>query len=151
MDLLKWLEMLDELVSKSFQIPLSGWVVIKEDDLYNISRQIRMSLPDEVKAAQDVVMHGDKIRKEAEEKSRLILKDVEQRAKELVSEHVLVQQAREQANTMMQEAQTQAQNLREESERYAFLVLDRLERQLQALAETVRQGKEALQQNQKPR
>src|SRR3989337_2146517 len=113
MDLLKWLEMLDDLVSKSFQIPLSGWVIIKEDELYNISRQIRMSLPDEVKAAQDVVMHGDKIRKEAEEKSRLILKDVEQRAKELVSEHVLVQQAKEQANTVMQEDPTQAQNLRE--------------------------------------
>ena len=60
MDILHLVDRLEELFNESRPIPLTHNVVVDEDRMLEIIDQMRISIPDEVKKAQQVLAQRDR-------------------------------------------------------------------------------------------
>ena len=61
MDILHLVDRLEELFNNSKPIPLSRNVVVDENSFMDIIDQMRISIPDEIKKAQQVIAQKDRI------------------------------------------------------------------------------------------
>jgi len=66
MDILHLVERLEELFNESFAIPLTNNVIVNEDRMLEIIDQMRISIPDEVKNAQQVIAQRDRVLAQAQ-------------------------------------------------------------------------------------
>jgi fructose-specific phosphotransferase system component IIB len=69
MDILHLVDRLEELFNNSKPIPLSRNVVVDENSFMDIIDQMRISIPDEIKKAQQVIAQKDRILAQAQEEA----------------------------------------------------------------------------------
>lgn len=166
MDLLHLVDRLEELVAEAQKMPIGNRVIIDRRRLLDLVDQMRVSIPQEVRDAQDLVEQRDQIQRETEEESRLIIARAEDEVTRRIDEHELTEGARSRASEIAQEAETRledrARQANEDIQRrieesrdlarqqmqaaddYARELLSRLERQLQAFVGSVHSGIEQL-------
>jgi hypothetical protein len=61
MDILHLVDRLEELFNDCFAIPLTNNVIVNEDRMLEIIDQMRISIPDEVKNAQQIIAQRDRV------------------------------------------------------------------------------------------
>ena len=71
MDILHLVDRLEELFNESRAIPLTHQVVVDEDRMLDIIDQMRVSIPDEVKKAQQLLSQRDRILAQAQEEDQI--------------------------------------------------------------------------------
>ncbi len=69
MDILHLVDRLEELFNNSKPLPLSRNVVVDENAFMDIIDQMRISIPDEVKKAQQIIAQKDRILAQAQEEA----------------------------------------------------------------------------------
>lgn len=109
------LDMIDELLDNSSAVPFSNKKMLDCDQLADQIDQLRLSLPTEIKKAQEIMEKKDSIIAEANEEADKIKKDADKivdeakaKAREIVSETEIMRQAKEYAAKVIYEAQDQA-------------------------------------------
>lgn len=145
------IDRLERLLNESWQVPLSTYLVINEDDFLDVIDQMRTSIPQEIRQAERVHQERDRIIAQAEEEAHRIVQLAQEEAARLVEEHEIIRLADQRGQTIIQRAQREASNLKQEADQYAREVLSSLDEQLgvvqeqiAALMRTVRNGLEAL-------
>ena len=166
MDLLHLVDRLEELVAEAQKMPIGNRVIIDRRRLLDLVDQMRVAVPQEVRDAQELVSDRDRIRRETEEESRLIIARAEDEVARRVDEHELTEVARGRAQEIASEAETRledrarqanediqrrieesrhlARQQMQAADEYARELLVRLERQLQAFTGSVQAGIEQL-------
>lgn len=166
MDLLHLVDRLEELVAGAQKMPIGNRAILDRRRMLDLIDQMRISVPHEVREAQDIVAEQAAIRREAEEEGRIIVARAEERAAELIQEHSITEGARQRADEIAQEAERRLeeqiavvnrdiQQRVQESRRiareqmaaadeYARELLLRLDRQLQAFQNSVQAGVQQL-------
>jgi len=166
MDLLHLVDRLEELVAEAQKMPIGNRVIIDRRRLLDLVDQMRVSVPQEVREAQELVENRDRIRLETEEESRLTIARAEEEVARRVDEHELTEAARERALLIAGEAEARledrarqahediqrrieesrhlAKQQMQAADEYARELLTRLERQLQAFVGSVSTGLEQL-------
>jgi len=166
MDLLHLIDRLEEIVAEAQKVPIGNRVIIDKRRLLDIVDQMRVAVPQEVRDAQELVNDRERVRRETEEESRLMIASTEEEAARLVDEHTLTEAARERSREIVAEAESSLEDrMRQSSEDiqkriddsrqiakqqmqsaddYARELLIRLERQLQAFIGSVQSGVEQL-------
>lgn len=94
-------------------------VVVPKDELYDLLDELRLRTPDEIKRYQKIIANRDAIIADAERKSQLIQDEAREKAKDLVNENEIMQQAYFQANELVQNASAQADSLMKNATREA--------------------------------
>ncbi len=126
-DILYLVDQLEELVSFGKRIPLSGRVMVDEDEFKRLVDQLRVAIPDEIKHAQRVIREREAIVAESHDDAARILDAARQRAEYAVSEQGILQEARLKGEEILQSAQERRGRIIGEIDVYALEQLDKVE------------------------
>jgi cell division septum initiation protein DivIVA len=139
-DILYLLDQLEEVLGGGSRVPLTSRTLVDEQEILDILDQIRVSIPDELKAARRLTQERDQVIADARAEAERIVRDAEVHAAERVTEHSLVRAAEVRASDLEDRALRQAEHTRREADAYAYRVLQKLRDQIGQVAQTVDRG-----------
>jgi vacuolar-type H+-ATPase subunit H len=146
MDILHLVDRLEELFNNSRPIPLTHNVIVNEDKFLDVIDQMRISIPEEVKKAQEVFSKKDRVMAQAQEEANRTLELAREKADTLVDKEALVQDAKRRADQIIEQARMEAENIKAGADQYALDSLENLEREMEQLLVQVRNGIQVLEQ-----
>lgn len=132
-DIYHLIDRLERLFNDSWQVPLSTYLVVNEEDCLDIVDQMRTAIPQEIRQGERIQQERERIIAQAEEEAERVVQLARDRAAGLVDEHDLIQAANQRAETIIERAQLEAQQLKGEADEYARQVLIALNQQIGAL------------------
>jgi F0F1-type ATP synthase membrane subunit b/b' len=140
MDILHLVDRLEELFNNSRAIPLTHSVIVDEDKFLDIIDQMRISVPEEVKKAQEVYSKKDRYMAQAQEEANRTLQLARDKASDLIDKEALVSDARRRADQIVEQARMDAETVKAGAEQYAQESLLNLEHDMEQLLTQVRNG-----------
>ena len=140
MDILHLVDRLEELFNESRPIPLTHNVVVDEDRMLDLIDQMRVTIPDEVKKAQQVLSQRDRIMAQSQEEANRTLALAREKSEGLVEQSAIVEAARIRVKEIEAEALREAERTRREADNYVIETLSQLEVQLERSLNQARNG-----------
>jgi len=140
MDILHLVDRLEEIFNAGRPLPVFHRMLVDEDRVLEIIDQMRVSIPDEVKRAQQVLDQRDRIMAKAQEEAARTVQLAKEKADQLVDRESLVGQAQGRADQIIANAKADADAIRAEADDYALESLVKLETELGRLLNQVRNG-----------
>ena len=140
MDILHLVDRLEEVFNSGTAIPLSHKLMVDEDRVLEIIDQMRVSIPEEVKKAQQVLAQRDRIMAQAQEEAARTVQLAKEKGEQLVSRENLVASAQSKADQLMDAARADAEQVRAEADDYTLEVLTKLEAELVKSLNQARNG-----------
>jgi len=150
MDILHLVDRLEEIFNAGRPFPFLHRMLVDEDRVLEIIDQMRVSIPEEVKRAQQVLDQRDRIMAKAQEEAARTVQLAKEKADQLVDRESLVSQASGRADQVIQNAKIDAQAIRAEADEYALESLTKLEAELNRVLNQVRNGISKLQSEKEP-
>lgn len=145
MDILHLVDRLEELFNESRPIPLTHNVIIDEDKILDIIDQMRVTIPEEMKKAQQVLSQRDRILAQAQEEANRTLNLARDKSDNLVERDAIVQAAHVQADEIISKALTDVEKTKRDADKYVIDTLIRVEYELERMLNQARNGILALQ------
>jgi cell division septum initiation protein DivIVA len=130
MDILHLVDRLEEVFNAGRPIPLTHKLAVDEDRVLEIIDQMRVSIPDEVKKAQQILNQRDRLLAQAQEEAARTVQLAKEKGDQMLERESLVAAAQARANEIAQQAQADAEGVRADADDYALDVLTRLEAEL---------------------
>ena len=122
------LEMMDEMLDKAVNVPLTNKKsLIDVEKMRELIEEIRLNMPKEIKQARDLVNDRKTILNDAKNEASAIVARAEQRAAALVSQQEIVRHATARANEINAAAQEQTKELRDMTNKYVDNMLTKIE------------------------
>ena len=151
MDILQLIDRLEELFNESKSIPLTRNVMVDEDRMLDIIDQIRIAIPEEVKKAQQLLGQRDRVLAQAQEEANRTLELARQKADQLSSKEVVVQESQRRGEQILAQARTDAENTRGDADDYVMRSLTQLQAELERISNQVANGIRVVQDEQERR
>jgi len=148
MDILHLVDRLEELFNQSRPLPFTHNVIVDEDRMLDIIDQMRISIPEEVKKAQQIFSQRDRVMAQAQEEAGRKLSIAQEKADQLIDKDFLVQDAQKRASQIVEQSRIEAENIRAGADQYAKEKLLDLERTTQVLINQIRNGVRLLEEKQ---
>ena len=145
MDILQMIDRLEELLNESRPLPFTHNVIVDEDRMLDLIDQMRVSIPEEVKKAQQILAQRDRLIAQAEEQAQRTVNLARDRSSELVERDQLVQAAYTQAEQIKAQAYIDGDLIRKEADEYVLETLRNLEMEMERAITQVRNGIRTLQ------
>ena len=146
-DIINVIDRIEILINSSKVMPITGSLIMDKDKLIELVDQLRLGVPQEVKAAEEVLQQKEQIMnlamadarrakaKAEDEFSRQLTESEQQRRAQEILED-----AEERASRILQLAEAEAQSRRTEADAYALRTLRSLEREVNGISGSVRKG-----------
>ncbi len=150
MDILHLVDRLEELFNESRPLPMMRKVVVDEDKMLSIIDQMRVSIPEEIKKAQQLLAQRDRLIAQGQEEANRTLQLAREKASQLVEKDAIIQSAQVRANQIIEQAKQESEINRIEADQYIITSLSDLEKELEVLLVQVKNGIKALQNIAKP-
>ena len=171
MEILGLLDKLEYALTNSSRVPATHKVILDLDRMLELVDQMRLTIPQDIQDAQDIVSSKETFINQALLDARRIKAQSEEDSRQRVGESTIVQEAERQAEAILedskkrsdallqdsqrkyhqlsQDAQTFGELRSTEADRYAQEVLVRLEEHLASVLRSVRTGLDSLEEEQK--
>lgn len=130
MDVIRLLEVLQEIVESSSRVPITGKVMVDRKEVLDVIDQIVSYLPDEFKKAQWVVEEKERILSEAIKESDTMRKESFDMLKKQIENHDITKEAAARAEQIIAGAQRDAKAMRLGARDYADETLCQLEKEI---------------------
>ena len=140
MDILQLIDRLEELFNESKSIPLTRNVMVDEDRMLDIIDQMRIAIPEEVKKAQQLLGQRDRVLAQAQEEANRTLEIARQKADQLASKEIVMQEAQRRADQILVQARADAENVRSDADEYVMNSLTQLQDELERITNQVING-----------
>ncbi|MCB8943858.1 MAG: ATPase [Ardenticatenaceae bacterium] len=140
MDIQHLVDRLEQVLNESFRLPLSPYLFVDEEKVFDIIDQMRVAIPEEVKRANRIEAEKDRILAQAKEEGERIRGLARQEANELVNRDGITNTAQQRADNIMERAKRDAEALRRDADVYVIEVLAKLEEDLLRSLSVVRNG-----------
>ena len=140
MDILQLIDRIEELFNESKSIPLTRNVMVDEDRMLDIIDQMRIAIPEEVKKAQQLLGQRDRVLAQAQEEANRTLELARQKADQLSSKEMVVQEAQRRAEQIVSQARADAEAIRADAYDYAMNSLTQLNDELDRITNQVVNG-----------
>jgi cell division septum initiation protein DivIVA len=140
MDIQHLVDRLEQALNESFRFPLSAYLFVNEDRVFNIIDQMRVAIPEEVKRANRIEAEKDRILAQAKEEADRIRELAKQEAAELVRRDSISLSSQQRADNILERARREAEALRHDADAYVVEVLINLEEDLLRSLSVVRNG-----------
>ncbi len=144
MEFLDLVEELEEVLEKGFDIPLIKKTVVDKERVSEILEDMRLQLPEELKAAREVVANSKKIKEDAQKQAEAKIKEVEHKIVSLIDEHEITKRANENANEIIQKAQKESREIKLASYKYVDEMLERVEMDVKVVDDRLKQCRNEL-------
>lgn len=147
MEILKYVEQLEEIVDTAAKVPFSNKIMVNVDEIFEVIDLIRENIPQEVKDAQYALLEKDRILSEAQAKADRELDNARKEARALVSENEIVRHAQIEADAIMERSNQVALEVREGARNYANDVLYQIETSLDKALYTIKKNRDEIRLN----
>jgi F0F1-type ATP synthase membrane subunit b/b' len=145
MDILHLVDRLEELFNESRPFPFTHSVIVNEDRILDIIDQMRVSIPEEIKKAQQLLAQRDRILAQAQEEANRTLALAREKSEQMLERDAIVDAARARAEQIVDEIRMENEKTRLEADEYVLQTLTGLESELDRILAQVRNGVRALQ------
>jgi vacuolar-type H+-ATPase subunit H len=112
MTVIDLLEEIEEIVETSSKVPMTNRIMVDGNELLEIVKEIRTSMPDDVQQAKWVNDEKSRILSEAKEEYEKIIVEARKQADYLVDEHDITKRARKRSEEIKAEAREYAKVLK---------------------------------------
>jgi len=140
MDILHLVDRLEEVFNAGWALPLTHKLFVDEDRVLDLIDQMRVSIPDEVKKAQQVLAQRDRILAQAQEEAARTVQLDKEKVEQLVDRESVVMAAQTRADQILKTAKADADAIRADADDYALEMLTQLETELAKSLTQVRNG-----------
>jgi len=140
MDILQLIDRLEELFNEGKAIPFTHNVAVDEDRMLDIIDQMRISIPEEVKKAQQLLSQKDRVMAQAQEEANRTIEIAREKADELIKKDNVVGEAGRRADQILAQARADAEATRHEADDYIVASLSRVQQEMERLLNQVRNG-----------
>ncbi len=144
MEILEVLEMLEDAIEKSASVPFTGKCIVDREELWEIIKEMRLKLPDDIKQAKWIKEERKRILLEAQKEADNVIKSAEDKIASLVDEHEVTKKAYEQADEIIAAAKKNAREIRLGTREYADSILNKVEEILGDTLDVIRVNREEL-------
>ena len=144
MDILHLVDRLEELFNESRSVPFTHSVVVDEDRMLDIIDQMRVSIPEAIRKAQQLLAQRDRILAQAQEEANRTLALAKDKSEQVIERDAIVEAAKARSDQIMQQTQMECEQTRHEADVYTLDTLTKLENELAKSLSQVRNGIEAL-------
>src|SRR3990170_8929385 len=145
MDILHLVDRLEELFNQSKPIWFTHSVIVDEDRMLDLIDQMRVSIPEEIKKAQQIIIQRDRILAQTQEESSRTLNIAREKADVLIDRDPVIQAAQVRGEQIIQQARAEAEITRREADEYVLNTLSTVGEELERLLNQVRNGVRTLQ------
>lgn len=145
MDILHLVDRLEELFNVSRSIPFTHSVIVDEDRMLDIIDQMRVTIPDEIKKAQQLLAQRDRMLAQAQEEANRTLAIAREKGEKIIDQDSVVEAAKERADKIVVQAKKDCENIRKDADAYSLQTLADLEMELERVLGQVRNGVRTLQ------
>lgn len=146
MDILHLVDRLEELFfNESRSIWLTHSVIVNEDRVLDIIDQMRVSIPEEIKKAQQIVAQRDRILAQAQEEATRTLTLAREKSDQLVERDGIADAARVRAEQIQEQARLEGEKTKREADDYVLQTLTKLEAEMERSLTQIRNGIRTLQ------
>ena len=146
---------METLVETSKSVPVSGNILVDRKKVMELVDQLRLTIPEEIRSAEDVLSQKDQILNTAQNDPRRTKSMAEDELRERLNSNELVTQAEtraaetvrdaeERITRMLQQSEAEALSRKTEADTYALRSLRAMEVELGKLTGSVRKGIEVL-------
>lgn len=121
------IDSLEDLIQGAMRVPFGKKSMIDVDKVAELVADIRISLPAEIKQAQNVVQDKNNIIADAKKEAEMIIRKAEQRREELIESSDVMKEARRRSTEIISQAQNRSSDLRVSTNEFADKMLSRIE------------------------
>jgi len=147
MDILHLVDRLEELFNESRSVPFTHSVIVDEDKMLDIIDQMRVSIPEEIKKAQQIITQRDRILAQAQEEANRTLALAREKGQQVVEHDAIVKAAQARAEQIVSQARAECDTTKREADEYVLDTLSRLEMEMDRTLAQIRNGIRALQED----
>jgi len=139
-DIIFLVERLESLLANGKKLPLTTNVVVDQNAALGLIDELRVAVPEEVRAAKRINSEGERIIEKAQEESERIVARAQEQAAFLIDERGLTQAAEEQSAQIIAQAERTAEEIRRGADEYAVSVLVGLEGDVVKTLQSIKKG-----------
>lgn len=155
MDILELIEELEDVLDDASGVPFSKKVSVDPDEIFEIVKEIRSSLPEEIRQAKWVNDEKDRIISEANAQANEILaqakkqsdnadQEMKRRFDQLVNEHTVSKQAAKIGQEIVANSEKQARAVKESTFAYVDEILANTQENLKAVIKELDSNRQEL-------
>jgi bifunctional DNA-binding transcriptional regulator/antitoxin component of YhaV-PrlF toxin-antitoxin module len=144
MDILHLVDRLEELFNESRPVPFTHSVVVDEDRLLDLIDQMRITIPEEIKKAQQLLAQKDRIMAQAREEGDRTIALAREKSEKLVEKDSVTQAAQLRAEQLIAQAKSDCAQTKREADEYVLHTLTNLAGELEQTLAEVKNGVLAL-------
>ncbi len=145
MDILHLVDRLEELFNESRSVPFTHSVIVDEDRMLDIIDQMRVSIPEEIKKAQQLLAQRDRILAQSQEEANRTLQLAREKSEQMVEKDGIVQAAHARSEQIIAQGRAEAEKQKRDADDYVLDTLQNLEAEMERVLGQVRNGVRALQ------
>jgi len=139
-DIIFLVERLESLIANGKKLPLTTNVVVDQNAALGLIDELRVAVPEEVRAAKRINSEGERIIEKAQEEAERIVGRAQEQAAFLIDERGLTQAAEGESRRIIDEAHADADRIRAGADEYAVGVLEGLEGDVQKTLQSIQKG-----------
>ncbi len=125
------LDVLEDTIESSRAIPFSSKVAIDKNEMFDIIKDIRIFLPNEIKQSKWVMEERDKILADAQKEAEEIIKDAEHKIMKMVDETEIYKRAKQESEELIESSKQTSREMRLGAMEYADGILEQLQNKMQ--------------------
>ena len=145
MDILHLVDRLEELFNESKPIWFTHSVVVDEDRMLDLIDQMRITIPDEIKKAQQLLAQRDRVLAQAQEEANRTIALAREKSEKLVEKDPTTMAAQVRAEQIINQARQESEQTRRDTDEYVVQTLAALQIELEKSLNQVKNGILALQ------
>ncbi len=139
-DIIFLVERLDSLIANGKKLPLTNNVVLDQNYALSLIDELRVAVPEEVRAAKRINSEGERIMDKAQEEADRIIARAQEQAAFLIDERGLTQTAEGESRRIVAKAEEDAREVRRGADEYAVNVLVGLEGDVVRTLQSIKKG-----------
>ena len=139
-DIIFLVERLESLIANGKKLPLTTNVVVDQNAALGLIDELRVAVPEEVRAAKRINSEGERIIEKAQEEAERIVGRAQEQAAFLIDERGLTQAADAESRRIIEDAHADADRIRAGADEYAVGVLEGLEGDVQKTLLSIQKG-----------
>lgn len=145
MDILHLVDRLEELFNESRSVPFTHSVIVDEDRMLDIIDQMRVSIPEEIKKAQQLLAQRDRILAQAQEEANRTIALAREKGDTMTERDAIVQAAQARGEQIVAQARVEVEATKRDADDYVMVTLSNLEMEMERILGQVRNGIRSLQ------
>ena len=145
MDILHLVDRLEELFNESRPVPFTHSVIVNEERMLDIIDQMRVSIPEEIKKAQQILAQRDRVLAQSQEEANRTLALAREKSEQMIERDAIVEAARARADDIVNQIHLDNEKTKRDADEYVLQSLLKLQDELERMMTQVHNGITTLQ------